>query len=69
MRLLLKDFIRKNQGRLEVFSHDGYGKINAEGESYHARAVGFEGTLINIVLRCDENFYCLASELTDTIWF
>ncbi len=55
--------------QLEVFSHDGYGKIDAESESYHARTIGFAGTLVNIVLKCDDKLYYLASEVAEEPFF
>jgi len=30
----LKQFIRVNQGRLDVFSHDGHARIDRSGETY-----------------------------------
>jgi len=60
---LLHDFMRKNGGRLEMFSHQGYVSV-ANGEiSYAERSSFFEGTLVNISLKCDDSFYCLASEI------
>lgn len=59
---LLKNFIIVNKGHMEVFSHEGYGRIDGNGESYSNRGMAFEGTLFNITLRCDESYYQLASE-------
>jgi signal transduction histidine kinase len=60
---LLHDFVRKNGGRLEMFSHEGYVAI-ADGQISFAEQKGyFEGTLVNISLKCDDSFYCLASEI------
>ena len=47
---LLKDFIRVNQGKLEVYSNDGYALINKERERYENRGLSFEGTLFHITL-------------------
>lgn len=45
-----------------MFSHEGYALI-ADGKiSFAERSKFFEGTLVNISLRCDESYYCLASE-------
>lgn len=38
---LLKDFVRVNQGRLEVFSHEGYAVIDKDQETYHNRDILF----------------------------
>lgn len=59
---LLKEFVRVNEGRLEVFSHEGYALIDKDQETYHNRDFFFEGTLLNITLRCDESYYRFASE-------
>jgi hypothetical protein len=60
---ILKQFIRVNKGQLEVFSHNAYAFISSTKESYVSHKAFFEGTLVNISLECDENHYCLASEL------
>lgn len=60
---ILKDFIRINKGRLEVFSHEGYGLISKDTEEYSSRLLTptFEGTLFNLTLKCDARYYHLAS--------
>ena len=59
---LLKEFIRLNHGKLEVYSNEGYGMIDETGESFSSRATSFEGTVFHITLRCDEKFYMFADE-------
>jgi hypothetical protein len=59
---LLKEFIRINQGKLEVYSNEGYAIINNDGERYENRDIGFEGTMMHITLRCDEKLYRFADE-------
>ena len=59
---LLRDFVKSNGGRLEMFSHEGYVSINNGAISYAERSKFFEGTLVNISLKCDDSYYCLASE-------
>jgi len=66
---LLKEFVRVNNGRLEVFSHDAYARIGENEERYEIRDKPFEGTLLNISLRCDDTYYCLQSEVEDTPLF
>lgn len=62
---LLREFVQQNGGRLEMFSHEGYVCV-ADGQvTFGERPTFFEGTLVNISLRCDEKYYCLASELRD----
>lgn len=62
---LLKNFIKINNGRLEIFSQDGYALIDEHQETYTDRRTFFEGTLINITLKCDESYYHFASEEVD----
>lgn len=66
---LLKDFVRVNQGKLEVFSHEGYAIVDKDGDRYMLRDTHFAGTVVNITLICDENLYCLSTELASEIIF
>lgn len=66
---LLKDFVKLANGKLEIFSHDGYAFINKDQESFYSRDIYFEGTLVNIMVRCDEAFYKLVSEPSDVSFF
>lgn len=60
---LLQEFIIKNHGNLTIFSNDGYVNIGDNGITYQNKCTIFRGTLINIALKCDESYYCLASEV------
>lgn len=59
---LLQAFVRINRGKLEMFSHEGYALVQSGVTIFDERPTFFEGTLVNISLRCDESYYCLASE-------
>lgn len=59
---LLKEFVRMNQGKLEVYSNEGYAIIDKDGERYENRDISFEGTVVHITLRCDENLYRFSDE-------
>ncbi|MFH1674379.1 MAG: ATP-binding protein [Pseudomonadota bacterium] len=59
---LLKEFVRANRGKLEVYSNEGYALIDKDGERFTNRTTSFEGTVFHITLRCDENLYRLANE-------
>jgi len=59
---LLKEFVRINQGKLEVYSNEGYAIIDKDGERYENRDISFEGTVVHITLRCDENLYRFRDE-------
>jgi hypothetical protein len=38
--------------------------MQTERSKIEARAGFFEGTIVNIGLRCDDSYYCLSSEAT-----
>ncbi len=59
---LLASFVRLNDGRMEIFSHEGHALVTKAGVAFAARPVYFEGTLVNVSIRCDERFYRLQSE-------
>lgn len=59
---LLKEFVRKNLGKLEVYSNDGYAIVDKDGERYENRGISFEGTVVHITLRCDEALYRFSDE-------
>jgi hypothetical protein len=60
---VLRSFVQLNDGHLEIFSNDGYAHVDNSGFAFGTPRVYFAGTLITILLRCDENSYCLASEV------
>ncbi len=59
---LLKEFVKKNNGNLMIFSNDGC-VIIGDNQVRQDKCTNFSGTLINITLKCDERYYCLASEV------
>lgn len=59
---ILKDFVRINDGTLEVFSNEGYVLIDQKQERYEERKTAFDGTLVNVILRCDARFYSFPDE-------
>ncbi|QLE44936.1 HAMP domain-containing histidine kinase [Nostoc sp. C052] len=54
---LLKKFVKSKQGKIEVYSHDAYGLIDENQEIYQSAPTFFEGTLINITIKCDVNHH------------
>jgi hypothetical protein len=60
---LLLSFVRLNGGNLEMFSHEGHALITPNNVQFSACASFFPGTLVTISLICDEEYYCLNSEL------
>jgi signal transduction histidine kinase len=62
---LIRDFIAKNGGSLDIYSNEGVATLRAHGMLFSDfRTVSLDGTLINISLKCDEKYYCFASELS-----
>lgn len=59
---LLREFIQINQGKLEIYSNEGYAIIDKDGERYENRDISFKGTVVHITLRCDENLYHFKDE-------
>ncbi len=59
---LLKEFIRLNQGKLEVYSNNAYAIVDKDGDRYENRNLNFEGTAVHITLRCDERLYQFRDE-------
>jgi len=49
----LKNFVKAKQGEIEIYSNDGYALISSTQEVYKNSFTPFEGTLINIRIRCD----------------
>lgn len=66
---LFKEFVNINHGRLEVYSQNGYALIANGKEKYNKRPSFFDGTLVNITLRCDERYYQFADEKPLEPWF
>jgi hypothetical protein len=66
---LLKEFIRVNHGKLEVYSNEGYVLIDANREQFVNRQISFEGTIFHITLRCDESYYQFADENDEDLPF
>lgn len=62
---ILHEFVKKNNGRLDVYSHDGQVTITSHGEYFQNRPYAFHGTLINIQFICDDRFYYFAHEVVD----
>jgi hypothetical protein len=59
---LLKEIVQLNQGKLEIYSNNGYAIIDKDGERYENRDLAFEGTVVHITLRCDEKLYLFNDE-------
>jgi len=63
---LLRELVRANNGAMLVYSHDALARIDHRGETYENFDEFFEGTLVQIVLRCDDTHYMLSHEAAVT---
>lgn len=62
---LIKDFIRMNEGKLQIVSRFGYYEFSSRGDSFNKMDHDFPGTCINIEINTqDTSSYCLKSELS-----
>ena len=66
---LLKEFIQKNRGRLDIYSHSGHAIVDASGERYEKVDAFFKGTVVNITLKRDQKFYYLREEKFEQPYF
>lgn len=62
---ILREFVRVNRGTIQIFSNDGYGRIDHRSVNFRGYESSFNGTIVNISLQCDDSVYVLASELQD----
>lgn len=68
---LLQSFVTKNRGNLRIFSNDACISIDDNGARAENKRINFTGTLVDIALRCDKSYCCLASEASSAgePWF
>ncbi|MDD5757989.1 MAG: ATP-binding protein [Desulfobulbaceae bacterium] len=62
---LLKEFVKINKGGLDLFSHEGCARVDEKIDMVANRTSFFEGTLVNITLKCDESFYHFSDETVE----
>lgn len=66
---MLKEFVYANGGILEIYSENGYALFRPRTQKYGKLSSSFEGTAVNITLRCDERLYSLVEEGPAGPWF
>jgi hypothetical protein len=59
---IMREFIRVNSGRMDLYSEYGHVSIVGGETRFSRMRAPVPGTLVNITLRCDERYYILASE-------
>ena len=60
---LLQEFVKVNNGKLELYSSDGYVKMSSAGEYYGVNSTSFSGTILHLTLICDEKYYHFKDEI------
>jgi len=61
---LLREFIVRNEGRIQIVSDKGYWELSGEKVTTRSFSDPFPGTVVNIVINTgDTKSYCLASEV------
>jgi anti-sigma regulatory factor (Ser/Thr protein kinase) len=64
---LLKNFVQKNNGKLEVYSDNGYIALDSSGEHTFNYGTKFSGTVIQITLRCDDLQHYALDDVLDQV--
>lgn len=59
---LLEDFVRVNKGKLEIYSNNAYAIIDTNGKKFSEHGAQFDGTIVQITLRCNEGLYRFKNE-------
>jgi hypothetical protein len=60
---LLKEFIEKNNGKMQIISDEGFYEFGTEGNTFKLFNGQFPGTIVNLQFRTDDNCnYALMSE-------
>ena len=66
---LLHEFIKLNQGVVQIVSNDGFWELTESGTTTSNFTGEFPGTMVNISVRTDDlNQYMLSSEKTEDIF-
>ncbi|MCY4778565.1 ATP-binding protein [Sphingobacterium sp. UT-1RO-CII-1] len=61
---VLKEFVHKNNGYMQIVSGDGFYEFNKNGEKTASFTGKFPGTIVNLQFSTNDNSnYCLASEI------
>ena len=66
---LLKEFIQKNHGRMDIYSNNEHVHIASNSINYKIEDFYFYGTAVNIKLKCDEKYYLIEGEPIDQPYF
>lgn len=60
---LIKDFIEKNNGKMQIVTYNGYWEFSKKRTTLNTFSSNFPGTVVNIEINtADSSYYCLGSE-------
>ncbi|MDP4266301.1 MAG: ATP-binding protein [Bacteroidota bacterium] len=64
---LLKEFIEKNKGKMQIISDDGFYQYDTQGEQINTFSGSFPGTIVNLQFKTDDNSsYYLTQEINSS---
>jgi len=63
---ILKEFVVKNKGKMQIVSDDGFYEYGPGGENTHTFNAPFPGTIVNLQFRTDDNASYILKEEVDT---
>lgn len=64
---LLREFVEANRGSLEIYSHDGYARVDASGPSFQTLRAGLGCTIVQLKLVCDHRRYALERQTSGQV--
>lgn len=62
---VIRGFISKNNGKIQIISHDGYWEFNRNNSKIMTMPQSFPGTIVNIEFNLDDNSHYIAKEEVD----
>lgn len=63
---LMREFLKKNGGKIQIISADGYWEQKGDSENSNVFSLLFPGTIVNLEFNIkDGNYYCLSSEINE----
>ncbi len=63
---LIREFLKKNSGKIQIISADGYWEQKENSENSNVFSLSFPGTVVNLEFNIeDRNYYCFSSEINE----
>lgn len=64
---LIKDFVKINDGAVEVYSHHGHGSVTRSIEEFRHLMFSISATIVHLKIRCDNMHYMFVEELSQEL--